>query len=109
MSWKDKPYWLKGGIIGLIYSFVIALFNLFIIFKTSDPTAQGFGQILLNIFLNFPTLMVFNLIEPIFSYANEILVIVLLSFPINFIIGAIIDENLMKVLRALNFKPTDDF
>lgn len=29
MNWKDLPYWLKGGIIGLVFGIIIGTFYLF--------------------------------------------------------------------------------
>ena len=49
MDWKSKPYWFKGGVIGLIIPAIFILLTLFIEPPPSTNSSNYFGLILIEI------------------------------------------------------------
>jgi len=79
-----KRFWLWGGVIGILYSIFVVVY--YLIYAGSSELAP-----LILVFLNLPTIPVFNVVELIIpSYIDESIVIAVLSFPVNFLIGAVI-------------------
>ena len=70
MGWKNWAYWVRGGVIGLIYSLIIALWSLKIVLTASDSTSSGFALIFLNLFLNFPSYFIFSLLVDLLPYVD---------------------------------------
>jgi hypothetical protein len=83
MSWKDWPYWVRGGVIGVLVYFILALLVVTYIFSVATSSDDGLALIV--IFL--PGLWLTQ--KSIFA-----LLINLLSF---FIIGAIIGWIIGKI------------
>jgi hypothetical protein len=58
MAWKNWPYWLKGGVIGLFYGILSATIS-YILFKPHNSASVEGSVILiiLNIFSTWPLLV----------------------------------------------------
>ena len=101
MSWKDWPYWLRGGLIGLIIPVAILIIGIIVIIELlKDGGGFAFNVpaifvILVLIFiLSSPVILVSTIFKiHILSDTNfysSIILSVIISLPIYFIIGAII-------------------
>jgi len=97
-SWKQWPYWLKGGVIGggVAFLFYFLLYGCF--FATSidlKPGEVGSTYYCLVFFVIspiYPVGLLLNLLGPIFDYSSGFVEAYapILSIPIWFIIGSIV-------------------
>ena len=85
---KSKPYWLKGGIIGLLLILLIFIANLLL--GLPHPL-QGEGSMFLFLYASLPFVKVFFIFDRLpYSYAFAFTLYVLSTFLGYFIVGAAI-------------------
>ena len=103
MGWKELPYWIKGGIIGLVIGIVGSIFSSLFIPPLGKPIIENFSLRLL--FLQFVAISVLLALSGIFGcnfkrdactpeillgYTITIIVFALLGTLIGLIIGNVI-------------------
>lgn len=101
MSWKNWPYWLKGGLITILIYLLLTIFLIIIFFIFKSQISLIFFQI-----ISLPTTLVNNLFG-IYSGHNGIInkiffTSIIIYFIIGFIIGLIYGK--IKKKREVNLK-----
>ena len=84
MSWKNWPYWLKGGIIlDVVYLLVVSMYVITFLIENISQSI-----FILLYFISFPAFLILRLIE--YDSHNVITYTIIISFLIYFILGALI-------------------
>ena len=85
MSWKTWPYWLKGGLTGLLVIIIIAIFDNLILYNIDVSLRNPFHN-----FIVYKTELIMNLICAL-QPCHEAGLALFLTLPISyFLYGAII-------------------
>ena len=85
MNWKNWPYWLKGGIIGIIFAIIIILIT-FAYYEVSSNLGSFFG---INEYL----------VENISNYGLGLILYMSLNLIEYFVIGALIGYIYGRIIK----------
>jgi len=94
MKWKNWPYWLKGGIVGLVAGIFIEALLFFVTNYCLNNSSGGdwFGLLVCYYIFMFPGMFLTN--DVLIAIIINILVIIIFSIVIGLIIGKIKSKQL---------------